>query len=197
MKLALASVEYKAFDSNIALITIPTSGLVSGTLVAIPQGDEQNERDGRQCTITSIWVKGHLQVDQLGAVPTIATNHEHCSVYLILDKQANQAAPVVTDFLQNASWESFRKLENVHRFKILWKLDYAFAPIAATDDGTTIVWTYNTHAINKYIKVQIPIDYTGTTGAIGTIKSNNILLISVSEKGVARMNFNVRVRYVG
>ncbi len=200
MKLAMAAVEYKFKDTDVALLTISASGQVFGlTMAVVAQGDGASNRDGRRMTIKSIWMRAHLQIDQLAAAPTIATNHEHCRIFLILDKQCNGASPSYLEFAQSTGYDSFRNLENSQRFKILWQRQYAFAPITATDDGTTIVWTFNTHDLDIYTKVNIPIEYeiTTTSGAVSTMKSNNLLLIAISEKGIARINGNVRIRFVG
>ncbi len=198
MKAAMAAVEYKYLDTNLALTNVSQGGNVFGSICLIPQGDTETDRDGRKCVIKSIWLQMHAQVDQLNVIPSINTNHENLKLWLVLDKQANGANPSIADFLQDATWDGFRNLENSHRFRVLWKRLYTFFPIVATDDGTTIVWTFNNIIIDIYTKVNIPMEFAvGTTGALTTIKSNNVMLIGISEKGIARIHGKFRIRFVG
>ncbi len=198
LKAAMAAVEYKFLDTDIGLTTIGTAGTVFGSINTIPQGDTETNRDGRRCVIKSIWFKAHVQVPQLTAIPTVANDHENLTLYLIQDKQANGAFPSFADVFQQTVWDTFRNLENSQRFNIIWQRRFKFNPITATDDGTTIVWVYNHDILDIYTKVNIPLEFSvGTTGVITTIKSNNLMLMGITEKGIAKVHGRFRIRFVG
>lgn len=198
MKAAMAAIEFKYLDTNFPLNAVLSNGSIMGSVNIIPQGDTEVMRDGRKCVIKSIWIKGHMQVPQLGAVPTVTTNHENLTLKLVLDKQCNGALPSYGDVMQTTDWDGFRNLENSQRFRVLWSRSYNYYPTVATDDATTIVWTFNTTRIDIYKKVNIPLEYSvGTTGVITTIKSNNVFLMGISEKGKVKFHGRIRIRFVG
>ncbi len=197
MKAAMDLVEYKFKDTTVDFSSVATTGEVSGSICLIPQGDTESERDGRKCVIKSIWTRLHFFMPVLNAIPTTVNSHEVVKVWCIHDKQANGSVPAATEFLQDTEWDTFRNLQNIDRFEILWVRQFSFNPVAGAGDGVATDWTYNTQHINIYKKVNIPIEYSGTTGSIGTIKSHNIFYVAISEKGLVFCNGRTRVRFVG
>lgn len=113
--------------------------------------------------------------------------HESVRVIIYLDRQCNGAAATALDILASDQYNSFRNLGNVKRFKILYdKLrTYNTGAYAAgngtANDSHNVVHTYN-QRVN--LKVFIPIEFDGTTtGALSTIKSNNIGILLWSKHG--------------
>jgi len=164
--------ENKFFDTAISALADAT-GEVPGTggqLCLIPQNDTQSGRDGRKCTITSIFIKGHFAFSP-GAGTTAA---DVVHLYVVLDKQCNGGAAAVSDVLTSTSvGTSFNNLANVDRFTILkhWKVRLQSGAGVSTAYGQDI------HFKQWYKKCNIPLFFSGTTGAITEIKSNNVFLI--------------------
>lgn len=186
-------VEEKFFDTTLSFSFDATAEVpATGQLALIPQGDTESTRDGRQCTITSIYIKGMAQFVPAAA----ATASSIAYLYLVLDTQCNGAAAGATDVLTGTGMiTAHMNLANSGRFKILKKWVIAQN---ATAGVTTAYNNYVTY-IEGYKKCKIPMEYSGTTGAISEIKSNNIFLLSGSSITDDTVNFSgsCRLRFVG
>lgn len=149
----------------------------AGSIVNIPQGTSQSERDGRKCVVKSIgW---HFTIDYeanissgLAAGPSPAT----IRVMMYLDKQCNGATATNTDLVVDAtSLLTFNNLSNSGRFRTLMDRTYTLTPpggggpIAANND-----WAGASVTDSFYKKCSIPLEFNSTTGAITEIRSNNI-----------------------
>jgi len=185
--------ESKFFDTALAFAFDTTAEVpATGQLALIPQGDTEATRDGRQCTITSIQMKGILYF-----VPgaTAATATEITYLYLVQDTQCNGAAAVVTDlFTGNNLNTAMINLANSRRFKILKKWKYTWNAFA----GAVGTLPYQSKPLEFFTTCSIPMEFSGTTGAITEIRSNNLFLIAgganfvddgVTIQGTCRVRF--------
>lgn len=190
------SSEMKFIDYAQAYVFSTTASvLTNGQLAIIAQGDTESTRDGRKATLTAVECKGILTLFPAAAAVVAGT----VVMYLVQDMQCNGAAAAITDIFTSAALPASRNLENASRFKILKKFEYVFNPAAGVGGAfNTAVWP-----IDWYGKVNIPIiwDNTASTGAITTIRSNNLFLVGGSNgpgmNAVAVFNGNVRVRFTG
>lgn len=165
--------ESKFLDTALAF-SFDTTGEVpaTGQLALIPQGDTESTRDGRQCTITSIQIKALLYF-----VPgvTAATASEVSYLYLVQDTQCNGAAADISDvFTGNNFNNNMINLANSRRFRILKKWKYVWNAFA----GAVGTLPYQSKSLEYFQLCNIPMEYSGTTGAIGEIRSNNIFLLA-------------------
>lgn len=168
----------------------------TGQLALIPQGDTESTRDGRQCTITSIQIKGLLYF-----VPgvTAGTSAEVSYLYLVLDTQCNGAAAAIDDvFTGNNLNTAMINLANSRRFRILKKWRFSWNPAAGAIGAGTLPYMVKT--IDFFKRVNIPMEFSGITGAITEIKSNNIFLCAgganLQDDGVT-VQGKCRVRFRG
>lgn len=156
-----------AFDIDFTAETAGAAGL--GQLDLIAQGDTESTRDGRQCTIDSIEIKGTLTFTP-GAG---ATASGMTAIYLVQDTQANGAQAVFSDiFTTTVVNTCVRNLSNGSRFRILKKWIHTWNPPA----GATTAYNTQTKFIDTFKKCNIPLEFSSTTGAIGELKSNHIFL---------------------
>lgn len=164
--------ELKIFDvSNI--FSIDTTGEVptTGQLNLVPQGTDEDERIGNKLVIKSIQMRGTL-VYSPGASAN-ATDVSH--MYLVLDTQANGAAAGVTDvFNTNNLALAMRNHDNQKRFKILKHFTHEWNAMA----GVTTAYNQMAQPYSFYTKCNIPINYSGATGAITEIRKNNLFLLA-------------------
>lgn len=172
--------ELKFFDNAISFQSDATSEIpASGQLCTIAQGDGPQNREGRKVNIKSILFNGNATLIPAAAATTTGV----VCMWIVQDTQCNGAAATVanddtgifTAAGANATL-SVRCLANVDRFKILKKFTFTLAPHA----GATTAYNNVVIPFSYYKKVDIPIQYdnVATTGAIGTIRSNNIFLVS-------------------
>jgi hypothetical protein len=185
--------ELKFFDTEIYDATVANGGTIFPSWNLIPQGVTESQRVGRKCTIRRI---GFRYTTGLPAVNNVssARGGETVRVIVFLDRQANGTAATVTDILETQQYNSFNNLANSSRFRILYDkrhdMSYMNTTNASNDDvdGTSISGSF-------FANVNLPIEFSSTTGVIGEIRSNNIglLLISQSEQGY--LEGRVRVRF--
>lgn len=172
----------------------------TGQLCLIPQGDGQSEREGRKCTINSILIKGILTF-----VPgAAAVASDVAYIYVVQDTQTNGAAATVandnTGIFTAAGANlavAVRCLANTERFKILHRFK---VPLVA-DAGVTTAYNNVSKHIEWYKKCSIPMEYdaAATTGALTTIRSNNVFLVAGSVNSDDTIAFVgvSRVRFLG
>ncbi len=188
--------ELKFFDTVQADEASAQAGVIhSVSLNLIPQGVTESNRVGRKCSVTSIQIKGSLVLPSDGASSGNATNVLRLIVYL--DKQANGATAAVTDILESADVNSFRNLSNTQRFICLKDIHInmnAFGAFGGTGAPVSMKRHYN---FEFYKKVDFPLEFSSTTGALTELRSNNIGLLSVCKQALAipLVGYTCRVRF--
>jgi len=163
-KLINKNVEYKFKDTTVVDTDIAaTLRLLNG----MQQGDTPSARDGRKITVKSIEIDGLVKaVDE----PNMS---RHMLVY---DKQANGAAPVVTDILDSSSVYGLRNLDNRSRFIILW--DYKI-PLPM---GEREVNNREYRKLKYYKRHNLQTIYnSGNAGTIADISTGALYYLSISD----------------
>lgn len=156
-------------------------------LCLIPQGDTSVTRDGRECTVTSIQIRGIVKGNT-------TLNPGIARLILIQDTQSNKAYPAYSDIFTGTDYKDFRNLDNNKRFKVLRDLSYDLQSFPTT----TPTYSNPSIYIDEYLKVSIPITFSGATGAIGEITQNNIFLAWVSSADdTITCDLKCRIRFLG
>jgi len=192
--------ENKFFDTTLAMtldssaIEVTTSAATGGILL-IPQADTESARDGRACHINSVHIKGVLQLAPGGSAVCSGIAY----LYFIQDTQANGGYPTVADVFSNTIPHSILfNLVNNKRFKIIKKWVVPFNPPA----GASEFYNSVSKNIDFYTNLSLPMDYSGLTGAVTEIRSNNLFFAfgsggSVSIDDTITFNGIARVRFRG
>ncbi len=186
------TLERKFFDVTIDDATIATGGTIAiDSVNKIPQGVTEITRVGRKCTIRQIGWRFTISI----GIQSINSGADEVRVILYLDKQANGATAAVTDLLETSDHQSFNNLSNKHRFRTLMDRVYDYVPQASSGDGTTSDTTgFNIHD-TFFKKVNIPLEFNSTSGAITEITSNNIGVLLLSRTGIMTFTSNMRLRF--
>jgi len=188
------SQEVKFFDAELfgtggQATVIPAAGTITPSINLVSQGVTERTAVGRKYTIKSIHVKFFMDLPST-IDPDDTTDSIRLVVYL--DTQANGATALVADLLQDATvWNSFNELSNSLRFKIL--MNKTVTLTSRGSDASTFAKVQTNRMFNK--KCNIPIEYTLTGGAIGTIQSNNIGIMAITEGGLIRLLVQTRIRF--
>jgi len=185
-----SNVEMKFLDTVVAGAALSINGQLKGSMNLVPQNVTESGRIGRKITVKSIMIRGDIhQPPGAGSVSANVVRF-----MMILDKQCNGALPAITDFLETATFSSFNNLENSARFRVLSDKQYKLQ--CGGYDGTGI--GEDLLPINVFLKCNIPIEFDNSldTGAITTIRSNNIFgfMITAQTSNVAS-GFTCRIRY--
>ncbi len=186
--------EYKFHDVNADDAVIANTGSILTSLTLIAQGVTESTRVGRKCTIRSISWRGDI------TLPTTATAAETGDVVrmmLILDTQANGDVPVTADILQTGVIYSYMFLANSTRFKVLKTFWLTMSSPAGSGRGSTDTLSYAERfkRFAFFKRCNIPIEYSGTTGVLTEIKSNNLIIFTISRSGFASLISKVRLRF--
>ncbi len=182
--------KFKDTDQTDAIVS--ASGAILSDTLIIAQGTTDSTRIGRQITLKSIGFKWSIK---LPSSTTLTSTADTVRVMLILDKQCNGAAFAVTDILKTADLLSFNELNNKHRFRTLMDREYTLTASGigggetTNDSGEDIIYD------SFFKKVNLPIEYSSSTGAITEKRSNNIMCLVISTDGICAFDGKIRYRY--
>ncbi len=187
--------ELKFHDVDLDDAVVATAGTITATINIIPQGVTEVTRVGRKCTLRSIFWRYQIslpgQESGAGALPG-----DSIRMILFLDKQANGATAAVLDILETATFQSFRNLANQGRFNILCDKIYNPRYAGMASEGAGVVTQgLTTQNYTWYKKVDIPVEFSGTTGVIGEIRSNNLGVLLISPQGSVGFFSAFRLRF--
>ncbi len=184
--------ELKFHDLDIDDATIASNGTIASASVnIIAQGVTEVQRIGRKCTLRSINWRFNIRLPE-GTAST--TTSDTVRVILYMDKQTNGAAAGVTDILESDNYQSFNNLANKSRFRTLMDRTYDLNT-DLSGDGTTVDSPRYNENDSFFKKVNIPIEYDSTTGAITEQRSNNVGVLLLSKNGLCTFDSKMRVRF--
>ncbi len=179
-------------DATIASAgTIFTNGSAEATLLRITQGTGETNRIGRKCTIKSINWRFNIRLPE-GTATT--TTSDTVRIILYLDKQCNGAAATAVGILETDDYQSFNNLANKSRFRTLMDRTYDLNT-DLSGDGTTVDSPRFNMNDSLFKRVNIPIEYDSTVGAIAEIRSNNINMLILSKNGLCTLDSKMRLRF--
>lgn len=146
------------------------------------QGDDINMRHGRQITLKSVSLKGHVKPDQ---TPTSGNNVMQARIALVWDKNPNGVLATPAQIFDSA--DGHPKLDNRNRFTILkdWYIPIGASPLNAN----TWAWSQpSTIPINFYKKLNLKTIFKGTDAQIASISTGALLLVAYGVGGVGTPN---------
>ncbi len=191
-------VELKFHDLDIDDALIAQAGTIAQvSCVTIAQGTLENNRIGRKCTITNINWRWDIVLNDTATADTTA---EVVRVILFQDKQTNGNGVAATAalILETDDYQSFNNLAEKGRFKIL--LDRFYDLNAVSGSGQNAADVFGEVVVNDsvYLKCAIPIEYDNSvnTGAIGSVRTNNIGVLLLSKDGnLTTFSSKMRLRF--
>lgn len=185
--------EKKFKDESMANDAI-TPTMVITNLSVIAQGTNESERIGRRITIRNIHLKGAVH---LASTAQITQTADVVRLMIVQDTQTNGVQMTALNLLETDTIFSFRNLANSSRFKILWAKDLNVASKCGASLIAGDVQNYGEERryVKANIKTNIVIEYDLNTGAIGTVKSNNLYFVTQSQDGHCFFTGQVRLRY--
>lgn len=196
-KFSGANQELKFHDLDIDDVDVDVGGtILEPSINKIAQGVGESQRVGRKCVIKSIQWQYYHHIDLV-----IAATVAFPAVYrliLYLDKQCNGVAASVLDILETNNFQSHRNLANKNRFNILMDRTVSLnrGAGAGISSGANFFWCPVTQNYKFYKKCNIPIEFDGTTGVIAGIKSNNLGVLILADRGeIGQFISKMRVRF--
>lgn len=203
--------EKKYHDVDVDDAVVAQSVAIVATICTIPQGTTAVKRVGRKCCIKNIAWRFEISLPDVKEAtdPVNVVEGDTVRVMMYLDSQCNGlAAPGsgVTGILETDDYLSFNNLSNKGRFRVLFDRFYTLNRLAALvanpfDTNTRLYTTPEVIVADSfYKKCDIPIEWdtNNTTGAIGSIRSNNLGILLISRNGTASavsFKSSIRLRF--
>ena len=182
--------ENKFHDVNLIIQPV-IGGSILDSIIKIPQGTGESERIGRKINIVSLQLNYtlHLAVDPIGSTS------QSVRVIIYVDQQTNGVGTGQFDLLNTNEINSHYNLANQDRYAILWDKTWdmnrkASAAVGAGSASVIKQGQYN-------IPLDIPVEYSGTTGGITEFRTNNISIMTFRRfnAGSVAMDAFFRLRY--
>lgn len=182
-QLGIATGHEKKFkDTSLAAVAFTTTGVMT-LLNGLVPGSDANQRIGRRINVLSLLLRLYIQP---GATPTDGV----CRAMVVVDKQANGAAPVIGDILTSGTSVNPNNLNNRGRFVTL--LDW----VTVIDQVAQKI-VYKTVFLRKKFAT---VYNAGTAGTVADIATASLYLVTVGDlaagatanvitNGVARIRF--------
>ncbi len=191
--------ELKFIDKTIASSTVLASGTQitatgEDTLLDISQGTGESQRIGRKITVKKLMIRGNID---LIATSDSSDTHDIVRILGFIDTQTNGVEITLGSLLASTNHNAFRNMNVPTRFKMLFDFQINISSMAGAGNGTTNTFSRNIKAFQKYVNLNLPVVYNGTTGAVAEIQQNNIGMIAVSKHALATIIARVRIRYTG
>ena len=175
---------YASLDSTNGNITF-LNGVATGT--------DFNTRVGRKILMKSILIR----YQWYPLTSTSDSNGDVARILVVYDSQPNGSAtnPVITDFLQTASYLSPNNLNNRTRFKVLY--DKTLTMEAWTmSAGALVNGGPRPRAGTIYKKLSHEAIYNGTGSTVGTIQEGAIFFVVIpATNATTGLIFNSRIRF--
>lgn len=188
--------EFKFKDSNVLNLTLAAAGTVLPTIVDVAQGIDEDQRIGRKIRVRGITISGHIRSN---AATNVAETANIYRIILYKDKQTNGATATIADILQDTTVHGHRNLSNTNRFQILFDHVRSINQRAGAYNPTGGTWLSGEFKQTfRFAKaVSVPIEFSGATGALTEIRSNNfgMLWLSQDDNPVTQITMRIRVRY--
>ncbi len=184
--------ELKFHDVDLDDASVANSATITDSVNKIAQGVTESTRVGRKCTLRSINWRWRLQLPNGTAS---ASTSDTVRIIMYLDKQCNGATATAAAILESDDFQSFNNLANKSRFRTLMDRTYTINSKSGGGDGTTE--DYGKEGIDDsfYKRVNIPIEFDSTQGAITEIRSNNVGVLLISESGLCGFASKMRLRF--
>ena len=176
-------------------------------LNTVTQGDGESQRDGRKLTMRSIYIDGQVNVGSQSSKNT-ADEGTQIFIALVLDTQTNGATIVSENVFKNVGGNAvtaalpMRNLKFTKRFKVLAVRHFKMQNTSMTNDsGSTggIIIAGLTQRFKIYKKLNIEVNYSGTSESVVNIVDNSLHIIAwaTSTTLTPLISYGSRLRFQG
>lgn len=190
-------------NSDWASAALVPTGYATASLPLIAQGDDFDEREGRQVLLKRIMFKGQLiRADSAKAGDTGMPGTVR--FLLVRDRQCNGAAFTGANVLDSGGSvvqdiHDFPTESKKKRFQILWDKTIDFKYPSGYYSGAA-GFSYLAPQVLSFkmnVKLNFPVTYTSTTGVVGEITDNNIQLLALCTNNLTYLTGMGRLYFVG
>ncbi len=185
-----SNTEIKFHDVTADVSPVTTTATEMVDLLTIPEDDTENGRTGRLVTLKSMTCRFTLI---LPSTTTLINTGDSIRIWCVLDKQCNgEDMDPAQLFTGTADFQAFNELANSHRYRILWKRQFS---MQSTAGNQTAGFGEAELTFEVYKKLNLQIHYNASSGAIATVRSNNIAYVAQTRSGLIQLLSLTRFRY--
>lgn len=190
--------EQKFIDFDTDDAVIGQVGVITDSVNLIPQNVTESGRIGRKCTLTQISWKYEVFLEEATDDAT-PPNSDVVRILVYLDKQCNGAAATALGIWETDDYQSFNNLANTSRFVTLMDRTHTInrPTLTSTQNADTFDSCFKVQSYTWYKKCNIPLEFSGVTGALTELRSNNVGILVISKSGAAGINGKFRIRFSG
>lgn len=182
-----------------------THNPAAGSICCPQVGDGATSRDGRKIICKGIHVRGAVYRIRNAGAATEFKKSTVVKVVIVWDRQTNGTALTPTDvYRDNGAADErvydYRTMEYNTRFRILWSRLFVLYDIAAGNDAAgTFATNGNTIPFEVNLKLNIPVEFIASNGAIGDIVDNSfhILACTTADDATDKLHYSCRARFIG
>lgn len=190
-------------DAKVYRPSAVSAGLVTSTaggtymLNNIAQGDNDNQRNGNKITLLRVKMQGEIS---LPTTTTVANMNDIVRIIVFKDKQCNGVQATVTSILDSANIFSFYNEDNIpenspRRFTIYYDKFHSINASGVGFQGTYIESGTTRKVFQLDKKLNVPVQFNSTTGAITEQNSNTLGLLVISLQGAMYVDWNTEVSF--
>lgn len=188
----------QSFTINVG--AVDQNGHITPTLSGIAQGDTPTTRVGRKVSLKAFMCRYYINF------PTennAQETDEVVRVIFYLDKAPNGSAATPSDILaiiipaSAPTYNNYRNMDQIDRFDVFYDRTHKLDKAAGANNGGTDVFAATGSTGKVYKRLNHVALYSGTTGAVGSMVTNNIGMLVISKSNKCSMEGSARVRYYG
>lgn len=167
--------EKKVFD--LAASTYNVSVASTAILLFAPQrGADYNQRVGRKTAITSLYIRGFINLENATNMQTTNTPAGQARLIVFIDWQPNGNTPTTTALLVTANPIDQLNLDNRDRFKIIADKTFEFEPFIISNGFS--ISNRSTQRVKLYKRMGLETIFNdGNDGDIGDINSGALYML--------------------
>lgn len=184
--------ELKFHDTSFD-VSVPETADTRGGCANVAQGTGQSERIGRKIVVKSIQLTGRLRYTPVNISDTATTAY----LYILQDNRCDGGNPVATEVFTGSDMsKAFKNLAFASRFKILKR--YAIDLNVPQDNESIYVPGALNYNIDFYTKLDIPMEFTGSTGNVSEMTEHNLVVFAGAKDSDGQVRFfgESRIRYI-
>ncbi len=191
--------ELKFFDGTMTDAVVASGGVVVlNCMNIIDQGVSEQQRIGRKIVLRSIAFRYFMTLPEQDAASTPPPN-DVLRILIIQDKQCNGTAATVNGDggpLFTNDTNTFNNLNNKSRFVTLMDRTHMLNYQTLASDGAGLVSSASLQENYSWFKkLNIPLEFSGTTGAITELRSNNLFCVIMGTASHAGFDSRFRLRF--
>lgn len=188
--LEFSVMEFKTIDSGLQVVGVVGSGGSLSLLNGVAQGTDYTDRLGRVINIESLTLRVFGFINNA----TSASTGDYLRVMVIVDEQANGAAPSLADILQASDFTQPNNLNFRDRFTTLYN-QFHIIPSYTMTAGELSTGSPKPTMDDLYIDLDINTVFSGTGATIASISTNSVYLLLLTLNSSINCVYNSRIRF--